>query len=276
MQITPQIKKLLCLFVCILLLIYLAVVCLWANWRADQELCVGLENNTVAVNDRMHTGFVSADEITAEVTSRLGKISGRRLSDINLDSLQLWLAALDKIETASAMRLTDNRLRVEVTPMVPVARVWPKNGASFYVNRDGKRIRASAKYRIDVPQVAGLYSPTVILPLLDYLSSDADADRLVTMISAVDTTNIILVPAIRGHVINLGDTRNIPDKFARLKRFYSEVLPVKGWEHYDTISLKWDNQIVATRRHNKLPDLTVPVIGDLENEGDNLETISVN
>ena len=26
-------------------------------------------------------------------------------------------------------------------------------------------------------------------------------------------------------------------------------MPAKGWETYDTISVKWDHQVVATRRH---------------------------
>lgn len=271
MQVT--VKKLLTLFGCILLVIYLLVTCVWANWKADQELCQGLEDDKVAVNDRMHTGFVTSEELTAEILPMLGNLTARRISDIDLDSLQRYLIGLDKIENAEVIRLTDGRIRVSVEPMLPVARIWPPKGQSYYVNRAGKRIIASSRYRQDVPQISGHYSSTAVLPLLDYLRQDSDADNLITMISAADTTNIILIPAIRGHVINIGTVTDLPDKFHRLRRFYAEVMPVKGWEHYDTISLKWDRQIVATRRHNKLPDLTVPIIADLENEGDDLETI---
>lgn len=272
MQVT--VKKLLTAFGCILLAIYIVVACVWANMKADQELCSGLEGDRVEVDDYLHTGFVSSEELTAEIMPLLGDLTSRRISDIDLDSLQRYLIGLDKIETARVMALTDGRLRVRVTPMVPVARVWPSTGHSYYVNREGKRILASARYRLDVPQITGNYSPTAMLPLLDFLKKDSDADNLITMISAADTANIILVPAIRGHVINIGTATDIPDKFRRLRRFYSEVMPVKGWEHYDTISLKWNRQIVATRRNNKLPDLTIPVIAELENEGDDLETMT--
>lgn len=271
MQVTT--KKLLTLFGCILLVIYLSVVCVWANWKSDQELCQGLENDRVEVNDRLHTGFVTSEEITAEILPLLGNLTSRRLTDIDLDSLQRYLAGLDKIESAGVMCLTNGRIRVSVEPMIPVARVWPARGQSYYVNREGKRISASSRYRLDVPQISGKYSPEAIMPLLNYLKQDHDADNLITMISSADTTNIILIPAIRGHVINIGNADNLPDKFRRLRRFYAEVMPVKGWEHYDTISLKWDNQVVATRRNNKLPDLTVPIIAELENEGADLETM---
>lgn len=274
MQITSRTRNLLTLVSCILLVIYLAVSCIWANRRADNELCAGLEGNKVAIDDPLQTGFVTADGLTAEIAPMLGDLTARKLSDIDLDSLRRYLIGLDKIETAEVMRLTDGTLRVRVVPMVPVARIWPLKGPDFYVNREGKRILASATYRIDVPQITGQFSPTALMPLLDYLKKDTDADKLVTMIAAADTTNIILIPAIRGHVINLGDASDTAGKFARLRRFYAEVMPVKGWEYYDTISLKWANQIVATRRHDKLPDLSIPVIGELENEGDDLETIS--
>lgn len=267
-------KQLLTVFGCVLLSLYLVVICLWANFQANRELCRGLENDCVQVRDELQTGFVTSEELTAELLPRLGNLSQRRLSDIGLDSIRAYLMGQDKIESAEVMRLNNNRLRITVVPMVPIARVWPESGESYYVNRQGKRIKATARYRLDVPQLSGDYPAEKLLPLLDYLRTHEEADRLITMICARDSANIFLIPAIRGHVINLGDVNNIPDKFSRLERFYANVLPAKGWEHYDTISLKWSRQVVATRRHGKLPDLTVRVISDLENEGDDLETIN--
>ena len=274
MQINAQTRKLLTIFGCILLVLYLLVACAWANFRADSELCAGLENDRIEVIDRLNTGFVTADELTAELAPLLGDLKSRKLSEIGLDSIRRHLVALDKIESATVTRLNDNRLRISVVPMVPVARIWPADGTGYYVNRNGKRIRAGARYHLDVPQIRGNFPIGQLLPLLDYLNENPDLSRLITMIAPRDSANIFLVPAIRGHIINLGDVSNIDDKFRRLEQFYAKVLPAKGWEHYDTISLKWDHQIVATRRHGKLPDLTVPVISELENEGPDESTIA--
>lgn len=274
MQLNDQTRKLTTIFGCILLAIFLLVICVWGNFMADSELCAGLENDRVEVIDQLNTGFVTSAEITAELMPLLGDLTSRPLSQIGLDSIRAYLTGLDKIETARVMRLNNNRLRISVVPMVPVARVWPTTGPGYYVNRQGKTIRAGARYHLDVPQLRGDYPAVKLLPLLDYLHDNPETSQLITMISARDSSNIFLVPAIRGHIINLGDVSNIADKFSRLEKFYSEVLPAKGWEHYDTISLRWNNQIVATRRHGKLPDLTVEIISELENEGPDLETIS--
>jgi hypothetical protein len=86
------------------------------------------------------------------------------------------------------------------------------------------------------------------LPLIDYVEGDSLLHSLVTMYCVRDTNNIIIVPNISGHVVNIGNTSGLDNKFAKLKLFYSEVLPKRGWNTYDTISVKWNHQIVATRR----------------------------
>ena len=71
---------------------------------------------------------------------------------------------------------------------------------------------------------------------------------LTAMIEARDSRNLIVVPKITGHVVNFGDTTRLEQKRDALKLFYTKVMPHKGWEQYDTISVKFRNQIVATRR----------------------------
>ena len=64
--------------------------------------------------------------------------------------------------------------------------------------------------------------------------------------------DIIIVPTIRGHVVNFGDTSMVADKFDRLRRFYRGVMPTVGWETYDTLAVKWRGRVVATRRNKAL------------------------
>lgn len=271
-------RTLVTIFGCILLLLYLLVAIAWSRFSARSEQCRGLENGAVEVIDPDGSGFVTPQEITDELYASLGD-SLTRLSYGNLDlyRLQTRLQSLDKIETAEVVRLSDDYLRVRVRPMKPVARIW-SGGKSHYINREGKRIAASSKYRIDVPQVVGRFDSvrrvTSILPLLDFLESQKQFGRMITMINATDSANILLIPAIRGHIINLGSMENVDNKLTRLQTFYRRVLPVKGWNHYDTISLKWDGQIVASRRNGKLPDLSIKIIEELENEIDDPSTMS--
>ena len=123
---------------------------------------------------------------------------------------------------------------------------------SYYVNRFGKHMSATASYHADVPVVQGhftlQYPATRLLPMIEYVEADSLLSSLVTMYTMRDSNNIFITPAIHGHVVNMGDCDNFEAKFRKLKLFYRKVMPAKGWENYDTISVKWNYQVVATRR----------------------------
>jgi len=221
---------------------------------ANEEYCRGL---TIVVNDSTSRRFVTSAGLAKELGSLPTAVRRMRLKDVNTDSIRRFLEAIDKIERVSVVKMTDHTVRITVDPMIPVARVFD-NGQSYYINREGKRISANPRYHIDVPVIQGhfvdsVFPPTELLSLIEYIAEDSVWNPLMSMIKVDSPTDIIYVPIIRGQVVNLGGLDNIESKFARLRRFYSEVLPVKGWNYYDTISVKWGGQIVATRRHKKLP-----------------------
>lgn len=236
------------------LLIYMIVALSFTSRFSSEEYCQGI---TIVVNDSLSRRFVTAAELSKELGSLPSTVSKMRLKDVNTDSIRRLLAGIDKIEDVKVVKMTDHTVRISVDPMLPVARVFDNLG-SYYINREGKRISANPRYHIDVPVIQGnfvdsVFSPVEVLPLIEYISADSIWSSLMSMIKVDSPSDIIYVPIIRGQVVNLGSLDNIESKFSRLKRFYTEVLPVKGWNYYDTISVKWGGQIVATRRHKTLP-----------------------
>ena len=71
-------------------------------------------------------------------------------SGYNLRELEQRLGALSIIESVNCRRMSDDAIAIDVVPMVPVARVFDRSG-SYYINRGGKHLQASARYQIDVP-----------------------------------------------------------------------------------------------------------------------------
>ena len=107
-----------------------------------------------------------------------------------------------------------------------------------------------------------------------YIEQNKELKSLVSLIDVKDSTNIFIIPNIANHIINLGSMENYESKFKKLDRMYKEVLPVKGWNFYDTISLKWDHQIVATRRKPG-SRLNIAIADENDEEKpDNIETMT--
>ena len=60
--------------------------------------------------------------------------------------------------------------------------------------------------------------------------------------------DVILIPRVGNHKIKVGNLRNIYEKLDKLYHFYKVIIPTKGWEFYKEINLKYNNQIVCTKK----------------------------
>lgn len=259
--------------VSIVLIAYIVMAVAWSRMQASETMCSGVE---IVINDSLRSRFVTGKEISREIGDLPRYADSIRITDINIDSIEKILSTIDKIEDVNCVLTTAGKIRISVNPLQPVARVFDGD-KSYYINKNGKRISATARYHSDVPVITGhfdsVFNPQDLLPLVNYLNADSAWSSLVTYIKAESPRNIILVPLIHGHVINIGDMDDLDNKFYRLSRAYREVLPVKGWDYYDTLSVKWRGQLVATRRAKRLHQAINPVDYEAEQEAPDIGTM---
>lgn len=234
----------------LLLMGYTAWITVWANREADRHKCTGIivkvtGSDNPKIIDRTKSGIVT------ELSRYPESITGVPVHNVDTRKIEKYLSAISNFESVNCMINSDNHLLVEARPLEPVMRVFDA-GKSYYINREGKRIEAKAEFFSDVPVVCGnftkRFTPRDVLPLVRYIEKDPQLSNLVGMIVARDRRNLLLVPRIKGHVVNFGDTTRMAEKSKNLFLFYRKVMPHKGWMEYDTISVKFRDQIVATRR----------------------------
>lgn len=259
----------------ITLLVYLAVALNVTGRLSASARCKGM---AIEVVDSARCRFVTAEGIDQELGGIRARAAMMPLNAINTDSIERRLDLIDDIEKTECTRMTDGTVLLRVTPMRPVARVFEPDGTSYYINKNGKRMKASLRYRMDVPLVINergeRFEPTSVLPLLATIHNDSLWNSLITAVKAAPDGDILLVPSIRGHVINLGDTSQIAGKLGRVLTMYRKVLPVKGWNLYDTLSVKWRGQVVATHRLKQLPDTGLGSEEIIDEEGDDEGTMT--
>lgn len=222
------------------------------------------------------SSFVTAERVESELKADGVYPSGTLINRVDLTAMENSLNAIDNIEHATAYRSftgSGASVVVEVTPMRPVARIFDGQ-RSYYVNRSGKRLTANCTYRVDVPVVIGhfdsIHPATEVLPIIDYMNADRNFSDFVTAIEVNRCRDIILYPMHTGPVINFGDTLNIKDKIHRLMRMYESVIPVVGAEFYDTLSVKWNGQVVATRHKKPVKEPSIFFDTEIEPEQVNL------
>lgn len=263
----------------IVLAVYLGAALFVTQMMSAAETAGGM---TVAVDDT-EAGFVTAEGVRAELRGNgngkdLTAVGGRLINNIDLQAIEDRLMKVDNIETATvyrAFKKDGSKIVVEVTPMKPVLRIFDQGSPekSYYVNHKGKRLTANHRFHKDVPVIIGRFDTpdklNRVMPLVDYMANDRNLAAFVSSMELTPKNDIILYPAHTGPVINFGDASMIKNKLRRIMRFYQDVVRVKGYEYYDTISVKWAGQLVATR-HNKTrrDDKILP---DTDIDSDNID-----
>lgn len=235
----------------ILLLGYIIYAVFATRMVRDADHYTGVR---ISVADVDSTGFVTAADVDRMLGGIRKKVAEQTRAQINTRALLLDLLAQPTVEKASVVALNNGVLEIDVEPLRPVARVFDGR-RSYYYNAAGKRVLSTAGHYVDVPVVYGHIADSTkvvqLLPMFDFIRSNPAYDALVTAVSVDRRGDIIVIPTVDGHVINLGDTSQMNSKFSRIAEFYHKVMPVKGWQYYDTVSVKWRGRIVATKRTKK-------------------------
>ena len=250
----------------IALMAYAGFMTVWAHHEAARHVCTGIE---IHVDGNKAMDSVIRRGVKQRIAGFPEKIVGCPLNAVDTRMIERRLSRVSNFESVDCSVTSEGKLRVDIVPLVPVMRVFG-TGKSYYINKEGKHIESKAEFFTDVPVVRGNFSreftPTEVIPLVNHIASDPMLRELSSMIVARDRHNLMIVPRIYGHIINFGDTTRLQEKTRALALFYRKVMPYKGWQEYDTISVKFRGQVVATRRDKTIathgPELTEDV--DLE------------
>lgn len=86
-----------------------------------------------------------------------------------------------------------------------------------------------------------------LLTVARFLDDKHQYKGLVDQVYIERDGDMIMVPKLGDHVIELGPAEDLDNKFANLMTFYRKGMPRAGWNTYTKISLKFRNQVVCTK-----------------------------
>lgn len=252
---------------CVLLLGYVAFAFAFVHEENSRRICKDIDLRIVG---NTLPDSVLRQGVSSQLARYTHRLKGARLDSIDLQKLEDYLGKFSNFESVECSINPDSRLRITISPIKAEVRVFTDNGPSFYINRFGKRIDADAEFFIDVPVLIAPSAHEKDIPsalaVIRYTAADPDFGPLIAAYKLDGPNDIIIIPRLYGHVVNFGDSTRLNEKKAAVMAAYREVLPAKGWNTYDTISVKFKDQIVATRR-----DKTVAKHGVPEDDGVDLE-----
>lgn len=148
-------------------------------------------------------------------------------------------------------------LHIKITQNKPIARIILGGGKDRYIDEEGKLLPLNAKYTARVPLVSLEHN----LPWKQHLHETPSGQQLHQLLSFIDQDNfwkaqiaqitvlkngeVTMQPQVTRQEIFFGKPEDILAKFKKLKLFYYEILPNKGWNTYASVNVKFKNQIIC-------------------------------
>lgn len=245
-------KRLLKILAVVVLLAYLVMsVILWS----DNDKNISCEHFYITVCDSTECDLVSSADIYNYLSNAGLLPQGKRCSEIDLRAIEQRVSRIDVLTDVKCYYESNGDVYLYVSQRRPFMRVMTDDGDDYYADRHGERIAVDTMYIDCVPLVTGnldyKISAIELIPLVEYISGHDFWRNQVAQIYVSGHNEIMLYPRVGEHVILLGDINNCEKKMDSVLALYKQVIPSVGWSAYDTISVKYKDQIVCTRRDKK-------------------------
>jgi len=205
-------------------------------------------------------GFLSREDLlNISAEGGEGSLKGLPMKEVRLEEIEARLLEHPTVKKAEVYKSFMGTLKMEVELREAVGRMINNSGSHLYVDSEGKKFPISRHHTAYVPLLRGDFEEGMVdtfscetisdaIPVLDFLAKDEFWKAQIAELVIAQDGQLTLHPSIGEMEIQFGYPIRIEEKFANLMDFYKQVIPVKGWEAYRSVNLKFKGQVVGKKR----------------------------
>jgi len=229
----------------------------FAEKKHSSRVCDSVQ---VIINNQQGNFFVLEDELLELIN--YDSAVGDQLTTVGMAGMENRLLNHDFISDAEVFRDLKGKLIIEVTQREPVARIVRPNDPDAYLSSMGEIIPVSEIFTARVLLITGDYTSSLIssqqstftekekttqgvLDLVNYIHEREFWRAQIAQIDIDENGSITMFPQVGGQIIEFGTPDNLGSKFSRMELFYKQILPKKGWNSYQRVSVKYTDQIIC-------------------------------
>lgn len=226
---------------------------------------VGIKNNSrkidevkVEILEQDGIFFTDQLEVVDLMTDKSADyVIGVEMGDLEPKVLEERVEANPFVKDAQVYRDLKGNLQVRVEQSKPIARLFIDGKKDQYIDSDGRVLPVNAKHTARVPLMETEFEfgwesnlneskyGTQVFELLKYIENNEFWKAQIAHILIKKDGEIEMFPQVTKQTIAFGMPEDFDSKFSKLMTFYKEILPKKGWNTYDRVNLKFENQIIC-------------------------------
>ena len=249
-----SVRKIIQTLVTLLVVSGCTVAMLSADRRQSTQRIKDVQLRVLSTN-KVH--FLTEDMVN-DMLFTARHINPKNLSVKKVDERSMEAILKSNPWVGEAQVYTDNErvMHITVSQRVPVVRLFENDGNSYYLDAALKAMPISKAYTHYTPVVTGvppLRQDSVstakkgeIVNLVQWIGKHPFWNAQISQVSMRPDGGFELMPVLGKQRIILGDTSRLEDKLNNLFAFYKQIQNKLGWDKYNTIDLRYADQIVAS------------------------------
>jgi cell division protein FtsQ len=253
--------------------IFIALLGFAMNFANEKHQNRIMQFPEIVIESGADNAFLMVDDVIARLKYKNVKLDNLSRKEINSDLIESIIKEMYEVQEASVHVNIDDTWTVSMKLRRPIARIFNEKGESFYLDDQGELMPTSPLYTAHVLPFTGkikdqfsdltvekiINSDSLktcsllhkIYYLSEYVCNDPFLSALITQVTVDKSGDFILTPIVGNQKIIFGyaDSRKqVEERFKKLLVFYRDALPYAGWSKYESINLKYKNQVVCKKR----------------------------
>ena len=196
-----------------------------------------------------YENFIDNKNIIKYLTENHVSFDNTLISDIDFVSIEEELNEHPYIKKAEIYTDQKGKVNLYLKNRIPYVRVI-NNSDDFYLDSKMTMFPINDNYTENVLIITGefILTNSKAKKLITLINNNDFWRSQITQIHFIDEEDVILITRVGDQLIEFGDLNNQEEKLNNLNIFYKKVMPVQGWQKYSKVSLKFNNQVVCTKK----------------------------
>jgi cell division protein FtsQ len=214
---------------------------------------------SVKIDNQYQNYFINENDVF-DLINESGEtyLLNNEYGSLDLKSIENKIKIHRFVEDAEVYHDLHGNLSIDIKQNRPIARVLINGEGDKYISTTGLILPESSHFTARVLLITldeNMYLPednmtfevesSRLFELLKFVNEDEFWKAQIAGIHVNIDHELILQPQVTKQLIEFGKAEDIAEKFKKLKIFYKEILPYEGWNSYESVNLKYKNQIVC-------------------------------
>lgn len=230
----------------------------------------------VAISVEDENAFLTEEELRVRLKRKGLIYPGQQMEQVNIAAIEEFIRKMHEVETVEVFRRMGGHWDIRLKIRKPLARIFNNQGESFYIDSKGTTMDPTPNFQARILVFSGnipdrsdtltvdeiinndsLKSIRIlddIYRISDYVCHDPFLRAQISQIHRTNGGDFVLIPQVGDHRIIFGTASSeadVKEKMDKLKVFYKEGLPYEGWNKYESINLKFRDQVVCKKKQEE-------------------------